>query len=393
VIHLTIQQLSSYLDGQLTDASADHAREHLAECEECASKYAALEEQEALLTGTLTHDPGEPFFEAFASEVETRITSRGSSTPEALAPKLPASRGGTPEVTSKKRPLAMSVPPARRMGAPDVLTASASRPSGRSLSWFAAVLLVMIVGSVGVLVANSGRIVSRIDLLADQTIDNGNRAFGPDVSATPTSPLPSSDEPAPYDVANGTPLRSPGPAQAGPMTRASQQQARARASRQDWKTDDEAAIDPGSAGQPVTESGSSMARALGSMPAPEGSEPVEDPAAAASPPDPFASLPSDELPAVRTAQQVSERARSEPSANNYEAAAAAWELALDEMRGRPEQTVARQRAAEARFYAWQASPNSDRADAAMRALRTYLVAAPPGLAREEAKFRLAQLNR
>jgi len=432
VIHLTIQQLSSYLDGQLSESSADHTRQHLAECEECALKYAALEEQEALLTRSLTHDPGDAFFDSFASSVQDRIQSDAAAPPKSAGSPNPTAspKGGvTAKSTVPSRPdqvstsatgtstdsesaklrraATTSVPPARRVltsNASPILTPS-PRPS-RSFSWVSALVVVMILGSVGVLVANAGRIISRVDSLTNRS-DDGSRAFGSD----PLVPPEAGVAPAGADsgwgsvassgqvaiVPNQAPVAGPvtslhaGMASTGmPAIPGATPAPKAKASRQGAKTDDE--LTDGAA-EPVTESGSNL-HVLGAMPMPN-TEPIQDSASLApsGDADPFAGLPADEQPSVRTAQDAMSHAHSDPSANNYEAAASAWEDALDEMRGRPEQTVARQQISDALFFAWQASPNSDRADAAMRALRTYLVAAPPGLPREEAKYRLAQLSR
>lgn len=432
MIHLTIQQLSSYLDGQLSESSAEHTRQHLAECEECASKYAALEEQGTLLTRALTHDPGDAFFDPFASGVQDRIQSDAAAKAKPPTSLKPAAMAGKPAVSSKTDPVSdapivprpepasakrtgsATVPPMRRAapsGMTPVLT-PAPRPA-RSFSWVAAIVVVMILGSVGLLVANAGKIISRVDSLTSRAND-GNRAFGSDplvppeagvAPAVPDSGWGSAGSPGQVAIApNPNPATVPAqPLRAGmasgmaptgmpAVPGASSTTPRAKANHQGVRTDDE--LSDGSDPQPVTESGSSL-HVVGSLPSPSASEPVQDSSSmtSAGTADPFAALPPDEQPSVRTAQDAMNRAHSDPSANNYEAAASAWEQALDEMRGRPEQTVARQQVAEALYFAWQSSPNTDRADAAMRALRTYLVAAPPGLPREEAKFRLAQLNR
>lgn len=432
MIHLTIQQLSSYLDGQLSESSAEHTRQHLAECEECASKYAALEEQEALLTRALTHDPGDAFYDTFASGVQDRIQSDAAApaksaaspnptvspksgvTAKSTVPSRPdpisTSATGMPKVVESanaKRVAATSVPPVRRTVAshvPTMLTPS-PRPN-RSFSWVSALVVIMILGSVGLLVANAGKIISRVDSLTNRS-DDGSRAFGSD----PLVPPEAGVAPAGADSGWGS-AASPGqvaivPNQApvaGPVASLHAGMAstdmpaipgptpavpKAKPGRQVAKTDDE--LTDGA--EPVTESGSNL-HVLGALPQPS-TEPIQDSASLAPSggADPFSGLPPDEQPSVRTAQDAMSHAQSDPSANNYEAAASAWEEALDEMRGRPEQAVARQQISDALFLAWQASPNSDRADAAMRALRTYLVAAPPGLPREEAKYRLAQLSR
>lgn len=73
MIHLTPQQLSSYMDGELNEASTELVRRHMGACEECTLKFAALEEQEELLARAIVHDPGDEFFESFTAEVERHL--------------------------------------------------------------------------------------------------------------------------------------------------------------------------------------------------------------------------------------------------------------------------------------------------------------------------------
>jgi len=433
VIHLTIQQLSSYLDGQLSESSAEHTRQHLAECEECASKYAALEEQEALLTRALNHDPGDVFFDSFANGVQARIQSDAAAPkpPTSLKPVVPVKAAASAKAnsiedlgatdipradpTSGKRTGVATVPPARRATASGVAPMLTPSPrTSRSFSWVAVMVVVMILGSIGLVVANAGKIVSRVESITSRG-DDGTRAFGSDPlvpsdagvapnaadtgvgsavypGLTTMSPGQTAitQSVAPGMTAPAQPLRAGTASPGVPAVPGTPPAAHPKANHQGSKTDDEIADES----EPVTESGSSL-HVLGALPQPNASQPMQD-SSSMTPTgsvDPFASLPADEQPSVRSAQDAMNAAHSDPSANNYEAAAAAWEQALDGMRGRPEQTVARQQIAEALYFAWQASPNTDRADSAMRALRTYLVAAPPGLTREEAKYRLGQLNR
>ena len=90
MIHLTPQQLSSYMDGELNEVSTELVRRHMGVCEECTLKFAALEEQEEQLSHALVHEPGDDFFDRFAGEVERQLPAgsgprRGSSSPAARA--------------------------------------------------------------------------------------------------------------------------------------------------------------------------------------------------------------------------------------------------------------------------------------------------------------------
>ncbi len=71
--HLTPEQLSALVDGALAGRARDEAERHLATCAACRDALAALSAQEEALRRTLTHDPGEAYFESFAGRVQERI--------------------------------------------------------------------------------------------------------------------------------------------------------------------------------------------------------------------------------------------------------------------------------------------------------------------------------
>ena len=73
MIHLTAQQFSSYMDGELNEVSTELVRRHMGLCEECTLKFAALEVQEEHLSQALVHEPGDDFFDRFAAEVERQL--------------------------------------------------------------------------------------------------------------------------------------------------------------------------------------------------------------------------------------------------------------------------------------------------------------------------------
>jgi hypothetical protein len=80
-----------------------------------------------------------------------------------------------------------------------------------------------------------------------------------------------------------------------------------------------------------------------------------------------------------------------PSAADYDAAAIHWEETLPSLRGE-EYRATRLRLAQARYRAWDLSPNSDRAAAAGAAIRAYLVTAPQSPERDEAARWLSRIE-
>ncbi len=120
MIHLTPQQLSSYMDGELNEASTELVRRHMGACEECTLKFAQLEIQEDLLSKALVHDPGDEFFERFTEAVGKQIPStKGSSKP---SPARSSSRNAP--TTPLPSRLAMS----RRAPEPTANPGTAARP-------------------------------------------------------------------------------------------------------------------------------------------------------------------------------------------------------------------------------------------------------------------------
>jgi hypothetical protein len=107
--------------------------------------------------------------------------------------------------------------------------------------------------------------------------------------------------------------------------------------------------------------------------------------------DPFANLRPETQASVREAERFHQEILFHPTAEQFEMAALRWERALEGMSG-PEQVTVRGRLADARYRAWEAGPTPERADAAITAIRSYLLFAPPGIAREEAKARLERLT-
>ncbi|HSQ61060.1 MAG TPA: zf-HC2 domain-containing protein [Acidobacteriota bacterium] len=69
MIHLTLQQLSAYLDDELPEASVELVRRHLSQCPECTVRFGKVEALEETLVRLLQHDPGDAFFDYFRDTV------------------------------------------------------------------------------------------------------------------------------------------------------------------------------------------------------------------------------------------------------------------------------------------------------------------------------------
>lgn len=130
MIHLTLNQLSAFIDSELPDASVELVRLHLSSCLECAERFGYIEEQEDVLARLILNDPGDPFFESFSDRV--------------LGPPRAAAPG--PERRTEPRAPRRERPP-RPIG-------RGRRGAGRFLVPAAAILLVA--GAVAVVVVRSG---------------------------------------------------------------------------------------------------------------------------------------------------------------------------------------------------------------------------------------------
>jgi len=103
----------------------------------------------------------------------------------------------------------------------------------------------------------------------------------------------------------------------------------------------------------------------------------------AEPTDRYSALPDTVRAVVRAAQQLETTASSGRSARLHDAAAANWERALKRLEGSPLELETRLHLAEARYHAWEAGPNTRRADAAVEALTAYAVRAHAGPERDQ----------
>ena len=77
--HLTDEELGAYMDGALKGRDAEAAGRHIAGCQPCREALAELAIQDESLKPALSHDPGEAYFERFATRVEGRIAAGAAS--------------------------------------------------------------------------------------------------------------------------------------------------------------------------------------------------------------------------------------------------------------------------------------------------------------------------
>ena len=107
--------------------------------------------------------------------------------------------------------------------------------------------------------------------------------------------------------------------------------------------------------------------------------------------DEFAAAPPTAIPLIAAARQAAQATARDSSAANLDATGNAWERTVPELNG-AQQTLAREKLAEARYRAWVAAPDPYRAAAATASLRTFVVLSPPGPRRELAKEWLRRIN-
>ncbi|HET9251392.1 MAG TPA: zf-HC2 domain-containing protein [Candidatus Eisenbacteria bacterium] len=470
MIHVTIQQLSSYLDEQLAEGSADLVRQHLAECPECETRLGTLSRMDAALTQALSHDPGEDLYRTLEREIAAALGAdaaskakeilEDASTKASAPPRVPTSTAGA---ARPNRPFATSASGAavskasgstqNRQSVRDVpataWTPSAGRgtagrgttergttgrgTAGRSTTergtagrrtaarvpdpprskgssagpWVAVLSLAVIAGSVGVVVSHSGAVQGWLDSL----ISNPNFTVPkPGDPAPGTATAPGVPDPTATDSAGAT-VDVMAIVEATPGTDATPEPATGtntstsasaplpppppRAPRATSTADSD--VEPFDDGGNEFSEEETMPQTPQSMRADEAMATFGSSAGSGRGPggdrktDPYAGLRPESQAAVREAERVHQQTLLHPTAEQFEGAAARWERALEGVSG-PEQVTIRGRLADARYRAWEAGPTSERADAAISAIRSYLLFAPPGSAREEARARLARLD-
>jgi len=358
VIHLTIQQISTYFDGELGESSATLVRQHFEFCDACARKYAALEAQGRALDQALAAEPGDPFFRQLTSEIAERIRPERVKSAAARAVPRPDAPPAPPAPPADALAGDRNVPP-EEDPEPLIPPAGFERPAGRRsgapFAW-AAVLLM------GIVAAGAGVMYTRTEHAGP-----GRPAVLPKhtdpVAPTPTAP-PADVGTAPdtaSEISQATESPSPPPPRpveqrAAPSTDSDPEDFEPVPTR-----GDEALV--GLAGKlPRVKAAPSPARSRA----------------------PARSAAGDREPAP-------EPAPSGPTVADYEASAARWEETLPTLRG-DDYRQARFRLAEARYLAWRLEPSGDRATRAEAAIRSYLVTAPGSLERDEASLWLSRVE-
>ena len=428
MIHLTVQQLSSYLDGQLVGSASDNVQSHLAACRDCSTRFTLLERIESILSESLSIDPGEEFFRELETEVGSRIRERGQRDKDLSTPAVSARylerpvQAGAANGRTEVRP-ANSRTDARASGSRAEERAASQRPDARtgerraldrandhraadtrservaplgraepapyrptpkrsnSGAWLAFAALAVVAGSVGVVVSRTSFVSAWITPhlgLGPEERSLASRALSqpatPETTATEAPAVEPPGDPTPSDT-DATPRHDWNPWE--PPSSHTSTADDEMAPNSDSDSGDDQADSP----EPSTMRGDEV------IATPDSSRRSRTTAA-----DPFRALGTESLGPVRAAQQLSDMANADPTAARFETAADGWERALDTMGGVPEQVAVRQLLSDALFRAWQAGPTRARAEAAKSALKTYLLFAPSGWEREQAKSRLTKLG-
>lgn len=318
MIHLTLNQISAYIDAELPDASVELVRLHLSSCLECTERFGHIEEQEGALARLLVNEPGDPFFERFAERVlGPEPVKKAEPVPKAEPVKKPEP---APPVAVVEAPRAPAEPPKPR-AAP--APAPKEAPRQRTAPMAAA---------------------SRPKAADPATNDGPRKGGAARILLTVAALLIVLSAAAVIAVRPRIPRLSFIPAE-----------------------------------RPVAAAGAQDAR----------------PARAPSAPSDAAPHPavggSDLL--ERAAVRSSEADRA-GTAEAHDAAAAAWEEALPELEKNADELAAgRREIASARYAAWSLAATPERRDAAMRAVRAYLLCSPAGADRDRAWTWLAELKR
>lgn len=313
MIHLTMNQISTYVDSELPDASIELVRLHLSSCLECAERFGHLEEQEEALGRLLVNDPGDGFFAGFPDQVLSYMPQRDPApvkherapSPPPARPAAPPARHAPPS-TEVSQP--MSTEPAPN---PSREPRSPKPVSHRARHAVLAGSLVLVLSALAIVVGRHGMMDSPSTTWILDHLD-------------PTSWFGS-----------GAPKGT-----------------------------------SGSGGHDSDKPDGSPAESTGSFPTVVDSG-ILDRAAARS-----------------------AMAESVGSPEAYDAAAEAWLDALPLLANDPEELASgRREVASARYVAWSLLPTPERRAAALEAVRTYLLVAPPGNQRDLAWKWLSRLKR
>ena len=112
--HVTVQQLSAFLDGALTGVSRDLVTRHLAACPDCRERHALWHIYDEVLQRVLSWEPSERTMEEASTRVELTLTAerRGLPPPEftsVLQPMIASTPG--PAASARASSLYPTLPP------------------------------------------------------------------------------------------------------------------------------------------------------------------------------------------------------------------------------------------------------------------------------------------
>jgi hypothetical protein len=311
VIHLTLNQISAYIDAELPEASIELVRLHLSSCLECTERFGHIEEQEGALARLLVNEPGDPFFEHFTERVLGPVPVKVEPVAVKAEPvavkkleEAPASkRPETPPVSKRPEAPSVSTRPERSETPLEVAPRAPKRKGGAARFLLPAAALLLVASAVAVLVTRP-------------------RLMG---------------------FSGSTPRAEPENAVSGA-----------------------GAADSGT----------------------EAPRPPSTPQSAAG------AAPGDGADLLEAAATRSADADRAGTAEAHDAAAAAWEAAIPELQDNSDELAAgRREIAAARYRAWTEGATPDRREAAMRAVRAYILCAPSGPDRDRAWTWLAKLKR
>jgi len=306
MIHLTMNQISAYVDSERPDASIELVRLHLSSCLECAERFGHLEEQEEALGRLLVNDPGDGFFAGFTDQVLSYMPQREPAPAKHERATSPPPAHPAPPPTEVSHPMSTT---------PEPKPPREPRPpkpvSHRARHAVLAGSLVLVLSALAIVVGRRGMMDSPSTTWILDHLD-------------PTSWFGSA---APRGAA-------------------------------------------GSGARDSDKPGGSPAESTGAYPTVVDSG-ILDRAAARS-----------------------AMAESVGSPEAYDAAAEAWLDALPLLANDPEELASgRREVASARYVAWSLLPTPERRAAALEAVRTYLLVAPPGAQRDLAWKWLSRLKR
>jgi hypothetical protein len=195
VIHLTLNQISAYLDGELPEASIELVRLHLSACLECTERFGHIEEQEEALGRLLVNDPGDAFFAGFADRVLGAPTPRDSTHAEAVPAAAPEPRPPVAHAAAPAPPAVAPAPPPKPPHAPH--HAPRRPPSHRARHAVLAASLLLVVSAIAVVAMRRGMMDSPSAAWILEHLDPTSWFGGPNRRAAPSSPGDSEPEKPP----------------------------------------------------------------------------------------------------------------------------------------------------------------------------------------------------